>query len=640
MSSEMVRWGGLAGVGAGLMFLLSVILTLIAPPQMVVGYLSYYLIEVVLVAAFALTLVTIAGLHALQRGRYGRLGAAGFLLTFVGYALVLVSAHLITVVGGEPVSFVRFMGGLVMVVGSILLGVMTLYARVLPWWVGICAYLEGLPLAIELAAARIMMLPPQALLSRLSDRLKLLTGGPREFSERQRTLRSTIEWSYDLLEEGEKVLFGRLSIFSGGATLEATEAVCNVSGDLFVSALNGVSSLLDKCLLGHEGEAESIKRAHAEYFLALVEEAEPMLWGAEDAAWLDRLEREHDNMRAVLSWAIEHGEGELALRVGAALRWFWYMEGYYGEGRRWLEAALSKDWSAVAAEVRARALEGVGWLASSQGDLDRAQAAAEEGLKLCTEAGLGDVVTADLQNVLGDAARNRGDYEWAAELLTESLALHRKAGDIRGVAWSLGDLANVSSDRGNYEQAKDLYEEGLALSRELGGAELLGAYLISLGDEYLLEGNPERATELNEEAAELYRGRGRKGVLQVALNNLGWSALIRGDRQKAEALHEECLVLCRELGDKLIGAESIEGFACAAGAVGAAERAARLFGAAEALREATGNQQAARAHALRAPYLAAARARVDEATWSAAWEKGRTMEFEGAVVYALEDTDG
>jgi hypothetical protein len=137
MSSEMVRWGGLAGVGAGLMFLLSVILTLIAPPQMVVGYLSYYLIEVVLVAAFALTLVTIAGLHALQRGRYGRLGAAGFLLTFVGYALVLVSAHLITVVGGEPVSFVRFMGGLVMVVGSILLGVMTLYARVLPWWVGV-----------------------------------------------------------------------------------------------------------------------------------------------------------------------------------------------------------------------------------------------------------------------------------------------------------------------------------------------------------------------------------------------------------------------------------------------------------------------------------------------------------------------
>jgi predicted ATPase/DNA-binding SARP family transcriptional activator/DNA-binding CsgD family transcriptional regulator len=533
----------------------------------------------------------------------------------------------------------------------------------------ICAYLEGLPLAIELAAARIMMLPPQALLSRLSDRLKLLTGGPREFSERQRTLRSTIEWSYDLLEEGEKALFGRLSVFSGGATLEATEAVCNVSGDLFVSALNGVSSLLDKSLLGQEegaegeprfvmmetireyaqerlqesGEAESIKRAHAEYFLALAEEAEPMLWGAEDAAWLDRLEREHGNMRAVLSWAIEHGEGELALRVGAALRWFWYMEGYYGEGRRWLEAALSKDWSAVAAEVRARALEGVGWLASSQGDLDRAQAAANEGLQLSTEAGLGDVIVADLQNVLGGAvARKRGDYEWAAELLTESLALHRKAGDIRGVAWSLGDLANVSSDRGNYEQAKDLYEEGLALSRELDGAQLLGAYLISLGYEDLLEGEPERATALIEEAAELYRKRGHRGDLQFALDNLGWAALLRGEYDKAGALHKESVALCRDLGDKYIGSESLEGLACTAGAKGDAERAARLLGAAEALREVVGYQQAPRERALREPYLQAVHSRLEEAAWEKAFMEGRTMGLDEALEYALskeEETD-
>ena len=535
-----------------------------------------------------------------------------------------------------------------------------------PVVVEICARLDGLPLAIELAAARIKLLPPRLLLDRLGNRLKLLTGGARNLPERQRTLRNAIEWSYDLLDEGEKMLFGRLGVFSGGATLEAIETVCDARGNLPTDVLDGVSSLLDKSLLRQEegaggeprfamletirefanvkleesGEVEAVRRAHAEYFLAFAEEAEPMLWGAEDAEWLDRLAQEHDNMRAALSWAMEHGEATLALRVSGALRWFWYMEGYYGEGRRWLEAALGKDWGAAAAEARARALEGVGWLASSQGDLDRAQSAAKEGLKLSTEAGLGKVIVADFQNVLGDAARHRGDYERAAELLEKSLALHKTVKDTRGVAWSLGDLANVASDRGSYERARALYEEGLVLSRELGGAELLGAYLVSLGDEYLLEGNPERATELNEEAAELYRGRGRKGVLQVALNNLGWSALIRGDRQKAEALHEECLVLCRELGDKLIGAESIEGFACAAGAVGAAERAARLFGAAEALREATGNQQAARAHALRAPYLAAARAQVDEATWSAAWEMGRYMEFEDAVVYALEDTDG
>ncbi len=535
-----------------------------------------------------------------------------------------------------------------------------------PAVVEICERLDGLPLAIELAAARIKLLPPRVLLERLGNRLKLLTGGARNLPERQRTLRNAIEWSYGLLEEGESMLFGRLGVFSGGATLEAMEAVCDARGDLPTDVLEGASSLLDKSLLRQEeaagveprfvmletihefadaklegsGEAEAVRRAHAEYFLALAEEAEPMLWGAEDAAWLDRLEQEHDNMRAALSWAIEHEEATLALRVGGALRWFWYMEGYYGEGRRWLEAALGKDLGAAAAEARARALEGVGWLASSQGDLDRAQAVAKEGLKLSTEAGLSKVIVADFQNVLGDAARHRGDYKRASELLEQSLALHRAVKDTRGVAWSLGDLANVSSDRGSYERARALYEEGLVLSRELGGAELLGAYLISLGDEYLLEGNPERATELNEEAAELYRRRGRKGVLQVALNNLGWSALIRGDHRKAEALHEECLVLCRELGDKLIGAESIEGFACAAGAGGAGERAARLFGAAEALREAAGNQQATRAHSLRQPYLAAARARVNEAAWSAAWEKGRSMEFEDAVVYALEDLNG
>jgi predicted ATPase/class 3 adenylate cyclase len=529
--------------------------------------------------------------------------------------------------------------------------------------VEICERLDGLPLAIELAAARIKLLPPRVLLDRLGNRLKILTGGAGNLPERQRTLRNAIEWSYGLLDEGEKMLFGRLAVFSGGATLEAIQAVCDTRGDLPTDVLDGASSLLDKSLLRQEeeaggeprfvmletihefanvklegsGEAEAVGRAHAEYFLALAEEAEPMLWGAEDAAWLERLEQEHDNMRAVLSWAIEHEEATLALRVGAALRWFWYMKGYYGEGRRWLEAALGKDWGAAAAEARARALEGVGWLAAGQGDLDRAEAAAKEGLKLSTEAGLGDVVAADLQNVLGEAvARQRGDYERAAELLTEGVALHRKAGDIRGVAWSLGNLANVSSDRGNYEQAKELYEEGLALSRRLGGAELLGAYLISLGYESLLEGEPERAIALNEEAAELFRKRGRRGGLHQALGNLGWATLLRGDYERAETLHKQSLRVSQDLGDKLVASESVEGLACTAGAQGEAERSAILFGAAEGLREAEGYQQAPRDRSLREPYLAAAHVEVGEAAWSAAWEKGRSMQFEDAVVYALE----
>jgi predicted ATPase/class 3 adenylate cyclase len=530
-----------------------------------------------------------------------------------------------------------------------------------PAVVEICARLDGLPLAIELAAARIKLLPPQAMVSRLGNRLKLLTGGARNLPQRQRTLRGAIEWSHEMLDEEEKTLFARLAVFSGGSTLEAVEAVCDAEGDLPLDALEGVSSLLDKSLLRQEvgrggeprfvmletireyarerleesGDVEAIKRAHAKYFLTLAERAEPELWGPEDAAWLDRLEQEHGNMRAALSWALEHEEAELALRLGGALRWFWNMAGYYGEGRRWLETALDKD-GAASAEARVKALEGLGWLAIQQGDLDRAEATAEEGLRLCADAGLGEEIAADFQNVLGDASRHRGDYERAVELLEESLALHREAMDSIGIAWSLGNLANVSSDSGDYEHAKQLYEEGLTLSRDLGGAELLGAYLVSLGYEYLLEGDVERATGLNEEAAELYQERGRRSQLQAALDNLGWSALIRGDHQQAKALHKESLELSKELGDKWVAAESIEGLACVAAAGGEAERAARLFGAAEALRNAAGYQQAPRDRSLREPYLAVARSRAGETAWAEAWKDGRSMSFDSANSYALE----
>ncbi len=276
----------------------------------------------------------------------------------------------------------------------------------------ICVRLDGLPLAIELAAARITMLPPRSMLQRLSSRLKLLTGGARDFPKRQRTLRATIEWSHALLDEGEQLLFGRLAVFSGGRTLEAIDAICDAEGDLPVEAFEGVSSLLDKSLLRQEegpggeprfvmletvhefareklqgsGEAEQIKRAHAEYFLTLAEEAYPQLRGPDQLEWLERLEAEHDNMRAALTWASERNEAEVALRLGSALSWFWSVRGYYSEGRRWLEEALAID-GRGAPEVRAMALAGAGELASEQGDLDRAKGAYEEGLELLEHEG-------------------------------------------------------------------------------------------------------------------------------------------------------------------------------------------------------------------------------------------------------------
>jgi predicted ATPase len=521
----------------------------------------------------------------------------------------------------------------------------------------ICARLDGLPLAIELAAARIKLLPPRAMLDRLDDRLKLLTGGARNLPERQRTLRGAIEWSYELLDAGEKTLFARLAVFSGGCTLEAMEAICDAERELPLDILEGASSLLDKSLLrqeeGAEGEprfvmletiheyarerldesdeAEEIRRLHAEYFLALAEQGESELRRPEEAKWLERLEIEHDNMRAALSWTLESEEAERGLRLAGALWRFWWMRGHYIEGRRWLEEALAKDSRTSAA--RAKALEAVGWLADEQGDIDRAVAAAEEGLSL--SAGTEIIDAAPFLRTLGSAAYVRGDHERAAQLYDESLALSREARDERGVASSLLQLGNVLSDRGDHDKAKRFYEEALALSRKLDDNALLTSSLISAGAEFLLQGDHERGAVLNQEAARLLRERGNRGSLQYALDNLGWAALMRGDQQQAKSLHEESLELSWELGDKLVAAESLEGLACSA-ATGEEERVARLFGAAETLRESVGYRQAPRERALRQPFLDAARSRLEEATWGAAWAEGRAMTFEDAIAYALE----
>jgi predicted ATPase/class 3 adenylate cyclase len=521
----------------------------------------------------------------------------------------------------------------------------------------ICVRLDGLPLAIELAAARIKVLTPQKILQRLSDRLKLLTGGARDLPERQRTLRATMEWSHELLEEGEKVLFARLSVFAGGRTLEAIEAVCDAEGNLSVDVLDSVESLVDKSLLREEegpggeprfvmletihefarekleqsGEAQELRRLHAEYFLALAEEGEPELKGPRQHEWLERLEAEHDNLRAAFFSLLEGEDVELGLRLAGALRRFWHVRGYLDEGRRWLEEALAKGRSASAA-ARAKALDAVGGLAHDQGDIHRAEAAAQEGLKLSAQAEIESGRVASFRRTLGITAERAGDYERATELYEESLGLFREAEDRWGIAATLLSLGSVAVMREEHELAKELYREGLILSRESGDPEQFATGLVNLGYEYLLEGDHERATALNEEAATLYRERGSRGGLVYALDNLAWAALVRGDHERAKALHEETLAVCRELGDKLIGSESLDGLACAAAARGEAERSARLFGAAEAL----GYQQAPAERALREPYLAAARAQLEEAAWECAWAEGRAMTFEEAISYALE----
>jgi len=528
----------------------------------------------------------------------------------------------------------------------------------------ICQRLEGVPLAIELAAARVGTLAVEQISVRLEDALKLLTGGSRTETPRQRTLRGALDWGHELLSVDEKKLFGSLSVFAGGWTLEAAEAVGAGEGVEEDEILDLLCGVVEKSMgvaeryegggvrhrmlepvrqytqekLEEGGEGEEVRLRHALFFLALAEEAEPQLRGSVDADWFRRLEREHDNMRAALSWAMERGDVELGLRLAGALRMFWEAHGHAGEGRRWLEEALAMDYQA-SISARVKALEAVGWLTVWQMDLDRAEAVAREGIELSAEAGIESSPAASFRTMLGIAATLRGDFERAKELLEESLRLNREADDKVGIADALLFLGNASVDQGLHERAKELWQDGVVLSRELGYTYRLPNFLTSLGYISILEGDYERGAALNEQAAALFRERGFKGGLQWVLDNLGWAALLQGDHEHAETFYEESLTLCKELGDKLVASKSLEGLACVAGITGEAERAARLFGAAEALLRVVGYQHPPEEVALREPYFPTARSRLDEAAWQAALAEGRAMSMEQAIAYAFSEEE-
>jgi len=521
----------------------------------------------------------------------------------------------------------------------------------------ICARLDGLPLAIELAVARLKALTPQKMLDRLSDPLKFLTKGARDLPERQRTLRATMEWSHALLEGGEKVLFARLSVFAGGCTLEAIEAVCDAENDLPVEALDGVESLVDKSLLREEGvgreprfvmletvhqyarekleesgAAEELRRLHAQYFLSQLEGEAGTFRGGGRPEWFQLLEVEQDNFRAALSWSLESDQVEYGLLLAAALQPFWARKGHYDEGRRWLEAVLAKQGRASVV-ARAKAQNAIGWLAQWQGDVERASSAAEEGLLLCKRAGIEARVANQLRLLVGFTAEMRAeDYKRANELFRESLELSRKAGDEWTTAASLLHLGDVEDEQGNNERAVELYEEGIALCRKLGYPVLLADILVNLGYTRLLQGDYEQTTALCKEAIALYREQGyRYARFEFPVDNLGWAAWLRGDEEKAEALYQESLMLCRELGNKLVAAESLQGLACVAGKRGEIERSARLFGAADSLFRARSISHLPAERALREPYLEAAQTPSNRA----AWEEGSKLTFEEAIEYAL-----
>ena len=492
---------------------------------------------------------------------------------------------------------------------------------------GICVRLDGLPLAIELAAARIRLLPPQALLERLEHRLPLLVGGPRNVPARQQALRDTIAWSYELLAPDDQRLFRQLSVFIGGWTVEAAETICHDTADIF----EGLTSLVDHSLVRQREQADGLARfslletireygferleqhgelldacqRHAAYFLALAEAAPNPLDGRQQVQWLDTLEVEHDNLRGALSWSVEY-DIEMALRLAGALGIMWFVRGYLSEGRRWLELALERG-NLASPAARAKAHLWAGDLASWQNDLERAQDALGEALRLyrelCDREGIAWALyrlarTIGIgQPVHGPTSRATPEEE-GDRLLHESLAIHQDMGNAFGIMMAHGNLGAMALFRGDSERARAHLEEAFARGPEsyLAGTwnYLLGYLAVTLGDD---------------------------------------------DVRQAQPHYTTALVLGRDLRIPRDCAQGLQGLAHVAAVDRQFERAVRLYSAEDALRERIGHPMDTRAHPIFDRDMVASRAALGDEAIDAAWEAGQRMPLEEAIAFALNSDD-
>ena len=529
----------------------------------------------------------------------------------------------------------------------------------------ICQQVDGLPLAIELAAGRSKLFAPQALLSRLRNRLTLLVGGAQDLPLRQQTLRGTIAWSYDLLGQDEKALFRRLAVFVGGCTLEAAEAVCTAQGDLLIDVLEAVAALVDKSLLRQEtqadgqprllmletireyalerlaasGEAEAVQRQHAIFFLRFSEEAEPKIRGAEHFLWRTRLEVEHDNLRAALRWTLESQEAEMGMQLAFSLVAFWRASNQDREGRNWCEQVLAQPGTSARTAARAMALLAAGAMTMFQGDLPQAQLLLEESIAIGREVGRAAKRTLALAlALLAYGALLQGNLGAARELAEEGVRLFREVGEAWGTALALNHLGRATLELGDPVAARPLLEESAALFRA-GNMQRLAMPLNTLGRVALRQGDDTGARAYCEEALAVARATGDELFIAEALAQLGTVALHVGDSGQATALYQQSLTLIWTRGYRECIAEDLAGLAATASLLGQPERAARLFGAVEALREVSGIRLSPLPRADYDRAVEGIRAHLDEATFAQAWEKGRAMPLEQAIAEALATQD-
>ncbi|MBX2999995.1 MAG: tetratricopeptide repeat protein [Caldilineaceae bacterium] len=544
----------------------------------------------------------------------------------------------------------------------------------------ICVRLDGLPLAIELAAARTRVLSPQLLLERMEKRLELLTQGARNLPERQQTLRDTIAWSYNLLQPDEQALFRRLAVFTGGFTLEGVEAICFEPESTLSSsssALDSLETLLSHSLLrrmpqpvdlaprftlletlreyGTEqliatGELDQTRQRHMAHYLALAEEAEPYLTSIEQSVWLGRLNLDHDNLRGALRSALERRDHATALRLAGSLWWFWYLRGYLSEGRRWLEATMAaagayatpsgqrrreseSESDQAMSRWRAKTLAGAGILAYYQGDSSRAGAQCAESLTIFRQLDDKRGIAVALHG-LAAVARLGGSYAAARAMYRESLALFQALGDRWFAEYTRFYLGVAFWLEGNWEAAGSVFEECMRGYSALGDSKGIRYAHFGLGHVALGQGNYESARSHFDAFLATTQVIGDRLSVARTLYGLGEVAFGQGDLDTAQDLYRQSLAIFHELQDQPLAFWSLDSLAGVAVAQGDPESGVRLFGASSALRHALGIPQPPFRRAAYERMLAHGRSQLDETKAAQAWAQGQAMSVEQAVQYA------
>jgi predicted ATPase len=522
--------------------------------------------------------------------------------------------------------------------------------------VDICRRLDGLPLAIELAAARVKILPPAELRARIERRLELLTGGARDLPERQQTLRRAIKWSYDLLTPAEQRLFRRLSVFAGGCTLEAIEAVCDTVEDLGVGVLEGVTALVENSLLvqrGDEGEprfsmletfreygrdalresgeAEATERAHAAYMLVLAEEENLDMLPEQREAWLAACDAEHDNFRAAIHHLVTSGQAEWALRLAGALFRFWEQREHLSEGQATLLRVLAMPEAPPLTRERARAL----YAAAVLSDLVKQNPLAE---RLATEA-------CDIYRAFGDTkalatamvaqawqTQRRGRYAEATALFAQTVVLWEQLGDARAADLARSNMATTTKLEGSFDKARGLLEQVAAASHSRGDVRGVASALNGLGDVATAEGDHEGARRFHHQSLDIYRRIGDRWGIAGVLADLARVDVEAGDYAAAMGSLTQALVAFRELGHQRGVARQLEALSWCASRQGRDDQAVAMASAAAAIRLKVGSPARDVEHDRIRELLALARTRMTDDRYNQAWQSGRTATLDDLLV--------